>query len=67
MKSKVKKSIALVSALSIVATTSAISVFAVDTSSDTEYTQFPFTKECEDPEIANGNTTWTDIYGQKFD
>lgn len=67
MSNKVKKSIALVSALSIItATSSALNIFAVDTTNDTEYTQFPFVKECEDPEIANGNETWTDIYGQEF-
>ncbi len=68
MNSKLKKSVALISALALTtATTSALNVFAVDTTTDTEYTQFPFVRECESEEIANGNETWTDIYGQQFE
>lgn len=68
MNNKLKKSIAMISAVTLVsATISSMSVLAVDTTEDLEYTQFPFIRECEDSEIANGNETWVDIYGQQFE
>lgn len=71
MSNKLKKSIAMISVITLVTTTvTSMNVLAVDTTEDTdnlEYTQFPFIKECEDPEIANGNETWKDIYGQQFE
>lgn len=70
MSNKLKKSIAMISAVTLVTTTVAsMNVLAVDTTEDTdnlEYTQFPFIKECEDPEIANGNETWTSIYEKQL-
>jgi mannan endo-1,4-beta-mannosidase len=67
MTDKLKKSVALVSAVSLLAVSTSSNVFAVDTTDDDlEYTEFPFVRECEDPEIANGNETWTNIYGTEF-
>lgn len=62
MSNKVKKSIALISALTLVtATTSALNVFAVDTTDDTDlvYTEFPFTEECENLTLSDGTEVWT--------
>ncbi|MGN1412416.1 MAG: glycosyl hydrolase [Oscillospiraceae bacterium] len=63
MNNKTKKIVALVSAISMLSVATVSNVFAVDTTNDDlEYTEFPFVRECEDPEIANGNETWTSIY-----
>ncbi len=56
-----KKIISMVTALSLTATAmGSMSVWAAD--EELEYTQFPFTSECEDLELGEGTTVWTSIY-----
>ncbi|MDE5946064.1 MAG: beta-mannosidase [Oscillospiraceae bacterium] len=62
--SKLKKSMMLATASALTASMcSAIPfVSAVDSAEDGKYTKMPYVRECEDPEIANGNEIWTSIY-----
>ena len=58
-----KKQLALITSVALLATMANSVAWAADGEADVEYTQFPLTMECEDME---GATLWTDIYGQQF-
>ncbi len=65
MNRKNKKILSMITALSMTAVCmGSMNISADDAASSDEYTQFPYTAECED--LIDGDA-WTDIYGQKIE
>jgi len=67
MSYRSKKTISFITALAMTAvSSSSMSIFAVDTTEDIEYTQFPYTSECENLQLSEGTEVWTSIYDKQM-